>query len=359
MLRNSLKITLFLGVIYYLYSSGKIDFNAFNLNNIVLLKLVYAYILLLMVVFSGFIRLHILLSVQNITNNFIEYLKICYFSNFYNLALAGGMGTIGEDGILCSYLTKKHGKNKFTDIAATIFINRCCGLSALVIYAGIAMLISLQLLQQADFFNNIVLGYSVLLQALSFVALVLFGKAHKTIFYALAAVFSILNIYLAYYLNDHIMFYSWVALILVAYSLPKIKIEFIEQQFAKFYIFSTNKIRVFLAFCLSFIIHFFTFSAIYNIALALNIDLLISFKRILLASPPSLICNVIPLPANALGVGELVFDKIVNLTTTSGVVNGVMIFIMYRIIMYLVNLTSFVFGFVIGLKDSTVIPSRI
>ena len=351
---NLIKILIFFGVVWYLYASGKLDISLLSIKKISAHKIAYAYLLLISVVFLGFIRLFVLLSVQKINIKFLDYLRACYFSNFFNLALAGGMGTMGEDGILCSYLTKQYGKKKFSAFAATILINRCCGLLALVIYAGLSMLLSLQVLQQTTFFPSILLGYSILLQALSITGLILFMKLRREVFYILAGLLFLLNLALVLSIKIKFLYVSVFIMSVLSFLIPKIETDFFAKHIEKFHVFAHNKLKVLAAFTLSFLIHLLSFISIFQIAKALFPNISIKFGSILLASPPSLICNVIPLPANALGVGELVFDTIVNLTTSVNLINGVMIFIIYRLVMYFVNLTSFCISFVIGLSSYAV-----
>ena len=134
LLTQSLKILFSAGIIYWLISSGKLNFSA--LKN--LLSPGIASISLALVCLNLFFaseRWRILIKSQNIKTSSWPIMKLSLIGNFFNYAMPGG---VGGDVIKAYYFTKQNTGTKIVAITS-VLMDRVLGLYSMIILALVVM----------------------------------------------------------------------------------------------------------------------------------------------------------------------------------------------------------------------------
>lgn len=143
LLTQSLKILFSAGIIYWLISSGKLNFSA--LRNLLSPGIAAAALSLICLnLFLASERWRILLESQSIKTSSWELMKLSLIGNFFNYAMPGG---IGGDVIKAYYFTKQNAGAKVIAITS-VLMDRILGLYSMIIMAMIVMLFDMSHISQ-------------------------------------------------------------------------------------------------------------------------------------------------------------------------------------------------------------------
>ena len=97
---------------------------------------------------------------------------------------------------------------------------------------------------------------------------------------------------------------------------------------------------------LSIVVHGLALLGLALTAKGISIEEVPTFRQIWFAAPPATALNVVPLPANGLGVGEAAFDAMLRFCAGPGgeaLAGGAALFLSYRVLMTLAGLSGLPF----------------
>lgn len=173
-LSTSLKITIAVGIIFWLVQQDK-----FNISQMAIfitwdfLALSVAMMGLNLYMISE--RWRLLLSTQSLHPKSFELYKLTLIGIFFNFAMPGG---VGGDVVKAFYFYKDHPQSKAIAISS-VFVDRLLGLYTIIIMALLAMLFDIQHVMALDVLRNLFYFFTLIFFAFTIGLFCLFSKAPK------------------------------------------------------------------------------------------------------------------------------------------------------------------------------------
>ncbi len=138
----SLKVLLAAGIVYFLITSGKLDFNlllvALKENT---LSCIIGYILFIFIILGGALRWNEFLKIDPKYNgNYLQSVKLTYLGLFFNPLLPGA---VSGDFIKLYYTYRLNSETDKKHLLSTIFLDRLFGLTALLLLFGVSLIYGL------------------------------------------------------------------------------------------------------------------------------------------------------------------------------------------------------------------------
>lgn len=160
-LSTSIKVLIAVGLIYWLSTSGKFDWEM--LSGVLVSP--YSFVLLGLVGLNLLLnsyRWHLLLHSFSVKQSFYESFKLGLVGIFFNYAMPGGVG--GD--LVKGYYIVKSNPDKRTASATSILLDRLVGIASMAVMALVAILLSGDLLQKDWRLQSIGLSLSALVSGL-------------------------------------------------------------------------------------------------------------------------------------------------------------------------------------------------
>ncbi len=380
------KLAVIVGAFTYLIYTNKLNFSqlqgVFNQP----LYLILGIILSFLPMITCFVRYKYLLRAVGIDLPLSYTFRIGFIGCFFNTFMLGGMG---GDIVKIAYIIKDTGK-KSPAVAATM-IDRIIGLFGMISVAGLAILLSF-----ADIIDNaglhmLVIGVVGVIATVVFSAvtsLVALIKGRKTGYTIWGGILVLSLLVISYILHNfefipiqHVLgsvdsevllrsrvvvaigialVISFVSIIIVpscqeGKSLHNFVIklplgEFLMKFLSNFLMFKDDLAAVIFAYVLSVFLQFLNFIAFYFFSKCVILPHYPQLLDVFFAAPLSFVANSLPIPGGGLGVGEMAFNKLLELCKTPNgvsITGGAAIFLLWRFWNYLYGI---VFGLPLYLK---------
>ena len=325
-----------------------------------------------------FIRYKYLLRAVTIDLPLSYTIKIGFIGCFFNTFMLGAMG---GDVVKIAYIIKDTGKKSAT-IAAT-FVDRVLGLLGMISIAGLAMLMSFADILDNPGLHKLVVGVFAVLLVVLFSActgLTSLLKGRKAGYAVLAVESLLVCILVVFLLRDtsfvfveHIrgtfmpesllrgrlvvaavvaLLLAWLAVVILPSCLPgrslyrftterlplgKTLMGFINN----FLMFKDDLKALFYGYVLSFILQLLNFFSFYYLSKCVVLPAYPQLTDILFAAPLAFVVNTLPIPGGGLGVGEMAFNQLLELTRTpagQSITGGAAIFLLWRFWNYLLGI---------------------
>lgn len=285
---NILKISIAVGLIYWLVQDGKIDLSQLSLF-LDQPKLLAVNILYWVVVAVGFgsLRWHSLLRGVGIS---IKYLKVALFTLigfFFNTAMPGA---VGGDIIKAIYIIRSEGKNQKTPTLLTILLDRVVGLTGLFTIAFIGVLLNTGLFENP------------LLQGMAYLTVGIFG----------ALLLFFLAVFIPFGKNDLVAQ-------LLSKNIPGFSI--VKKVYDSFCEYRKAPLNLAMAWFLSVLIQGSAILYMWYIATLLGMTSAIEFGVFMSLIPLGVLTTALPLAPGGMGVGHVAFDRILSLVGIEGGAN--------------------------------------
>ncbi len=375
------KLAVIVGAFTYLISTNQLNFSQLKGVFGHPIELALGILLSFMPMVICFVRYKYLLRAVGINLPFSYTVRIGFIGCFFNTFMLGGMG---GDVVKIAYIIKDTGKKAAT-IAATM-IDRVIGLLGMISIAGLAMLMSF-----TDIIDNVGL-HMLVIGVLGVIATVFFStitalsaliKGRKA-GYIVWGVILILSFTLIYFLLrgfdfipiQHVLgsvdpevllrgrMVVAIAIALIISLLSVIIIpscqdgrslhnfvvrlplgKFFMNFISNFLMFKDDLGAIIMAYVLSFVLQLLNFFSFYFFSKCVLLQFYPQLTDLFFAAPLAFVANTLPIPGGGLGVGEMAFNKLLELCSTpegASITGGAAIFLLWRF-------WNYIFGIVIGL----------
>lgn len=305
MLKIILKFTLAIALLYWLVSSGKLDFSLVSKSFEVGPQWLIAYLTMISIAVIGAYRYKLLLEIKSSSRlPFLKVLSLNYIGLFFSSALPGG---VTGDLIKMIYIKKLDKEFNNTFLVTATLLDRIIGLSGLLFMAGFFSII---------YFSKLS-SLSPKISQLLFVNLFLFGG---TIIF--------LGILISPYKAQKIIINLFLKFPMIGKKIA----DLLEQIFS----LRENKKNVVICYMLSVFTHLLSILAFWTICSPFYTGHL-PFQYVFTLIPVGLISVAIPISPGGLGVGHVVFE---NLFSLINIKNGASFFNLF----YLCNLCENLLG---------------
>ncbi len=313
MIKTLLKFLLALALIFWLYSSGKLDLSLVKKSLAMGPQWIFAIILIAMQAFTGTYRYKILLQTKSKKQlSFIKLLPLNYIGLFFSSVLPGA---VTGDIVKVVYIKKHDPSLRKSSLVTLTLLDRLLGLIGLLILAGIFSLINYKTLTILSNKLSHLIQLNLILCAgsLSFFGLLIAGrKVQKVITHFL-------------------------------HKLPLVgkKISSIVEPLLSLH---ESRIELFNCIGLSIISQFFGILAFWIVSspfYQVKIPLSYAFSFI----PIGLIATAIPISPGGLGVGHILFA---NLFMLVGIDNGASLFNLFYLAAFLHNFSGVIPYLLVG-----------
>jgi len=159
-IKQIIKISIMVGILYYLYQKGLLDFTKVSKVISDPAILIFGILCMLSTALISVYRWRLLLAGQNIQIPFVQALKLTFIGMFFNTALPGA---VSGDVVKGYYIVKQQpdGKGK-SKAFATLLFDRIFGVSALSFIAFMAMLLNFSTMKESTALSTLVGFISIL-----------------------------------------------------------------------------------------------------------------------------------------------------------------------------------------------------
>jgi uncharacterized membrane protein YbhN (UPF0104 family) len=361
-----IKFGIVIGAVSYLIHSGKLDPSLITIQPGKSLNAVVALLLVFVPCIISITRWYFLLHSLGNKLSFYNVMRLGFIGCFFNTFM---FGAFGGDLVKIGYIVKE--TDQKTEAVASIFTDRICGLIGLLIIGGIAIAVNWQEVVNTPSLHIMALTLFTLLALLSLcliTAIISVVGGRKVSLVILAILILAQSLFLsrvvsiekvtALTFNVHIAILAdLVVAVITAILLPSLLPGGTLQKVVRekvpagktlmafidcFLAFRHKFGSLFIAILLSVLIQFSATLSIYFIAKTVGNPAKVS--HIFFAAPATFIANVLPVPLGGLGIGEGVFDALLQLcrTESGGIIKGgAVLFLGWR---FLIILFGLVFG---------------
>ena len=313
MIKTTLKFILALGLIFWLYNSGKLDLSLVKKSVSMGPEWIFAVILILFQALCGTLRYKILLETKSKNEfSFKKLLPLNYIGFFFSTVLPGA---VTGDIVKMVYIKKHDPTLSKTSLVTLTLLDRVLGLTGLLILAGFFSLINYKnLIILSDKISHLIhLNLLLCLGALIFFGVLISGRKMQKI--------------ITHFLH----------------KIPLIghKISNITEQLLSLH---ENRFDLFKCLGLSIVSQFFGILAFWIVSspfYQVKIPLSYTFSFI----PIGLIATAIPISPGGLGVGHVLFA---NLFMLVGIDNGASLFNLFYLAAFLHNFSGIIPYLLIG-----------
>lgn len=282
---------------------------------------------------------------------------------FFNATLLGGLGFVSEDAVRAAYLVKEKGRGSV--IVSASVVDRILGILGLMTLAVFALQVGWHQTVQSPELRTVAaaiygafatMGLSVLTGAVSL-------AIGRTAAIGVWAVFGgAVAVLLAMIWGDPLvpglmLLVSFVVAVTAPALLPgrglhRVIVERVWMGRAigsllEVFLDYRKRMRALLGgYALSIGVHVLSLSAIAVVALGISLEVVPTLRQVWFAAPPATVLNVVPLPANGLGVGEAAFDAMLRFCAAPDgdpLAGGAALYLSYRILLTLSGLSGLPF----------------
>ncbi len=376
-----IKLAVIVAAFSYLIKTNKLNFSQLQGVFDYPLYLALGIILSFAPMVMCFVRYKYLLRAVGIDLPLSYTVRIGFIGCFFNTFMLGSMG---GDVVKIAYIIKDTGKKSPT-IAATM-IDRIIGLFGMISVAGLAILLSFaDILGNTDLHTLIIAVTGIICTVLfsAVVSLTALLKGRKAgyvlwgVFAVLAGIFAVLLLgkfdfipiqHVAGTVDSEVLLRSrLVVAVLVALVISFASIiivpscqdgrilhglviklplgKFFMNFISNFLMYKDDLIAVILAYALSFILQLLNFFAFYFFSRCVILTHYPQLIDMFFAGPLAFVANTLPIPGGGLGVGEMAFNKLLELCRTpegASITGGAAIFLLWRF-------WNYIYGIVFGL----------
>jgi hypothetical protein len=289
--------------------------------------------------------------------------QVGFISWFFNTTLLGGLGFASGDAIKAAYLVRD--KNSASAVIGATLIDRALGLLGLMTLAVFALQIGWEQTVPSPQMRRVAAAiYGVFATAglalvLAVIALA-FGRQVAVVAWAVSgglATALLAMIWDTLWLPALLMVIPVVVAVVAPALLPGNPFHrFIVDRvwfgkaiggFLEALLGYRQRIGTLLgAYGLSILVHAISLLALALVARGITIEEAPSLRQIWFAAPPATALNVVPLPANGLGVGEAAFDSMLRLCAGADgnpLTGGAALYLSYRVLLTLSGLSGLPF----------------
>lgn len=273
-----LKILFAAGILYWLATSGKLNFRA--LQNLLTWQLGLPCLLLIFVnLVLASERWRILLRTQGIHEGPWPIFKLSMIGSFFNFAMPGG---VGGDVVKAYYFTKDHKGTKVLAVTS-IFMDRVLGLYSMIAMALVVMFYD---------FNHVVTVPTL-----------------YSLFYLVSLLFVLCSFGLALVFSKKIYNKSWLKNILIKLPFSAKTLKLYESM----HLYGSSGKSVLLVIVISFFAQLSSILFLSVAGIAAGID--VPLKTYFLVAPLGFMATAIPISPAGIGVGQAAFYFLFNLHT--------------------------------------------
>ncbi len=365
------KLLLVVGAFTYLIATGKLTYSdlarSFEHPGFLFLGIIGAFVPMLLC----FVRYHLLLLALDIDLGLREVFRLGFIGCFFNTFMLGGMG---GDVVKVAYIMRDTGKK--APVIASATVDRVLGLSGMIIIGGLAMLLALDdVLATPSLHKLVVAVFSVLavliLCSITSIATLLRNRKWGAIVWGMILVGGVYAIYKLLngiefnpvkspgeIVSDEVLMRGRITLaiagglftsLLCIFIMPSLQPgrsleRFISNKiplgsnlmsFIKSLLeYQNNLGTLAISMILSLFTHGTNMTALYFFSRAVDLEQAPSFADIFFAAPVAFVANALPVPGGGAGIGETVFNELLELCRSDAglpIVGGASIFVLWRV----------------------------
>lgn len=355
----------------YLIGTGKLNLHdiisSLSHPGYVLLGILFTFIPMLV----SFVRYHYLLKALEIDLGIGEVFRLGFIGCFFNTFMLGGMG---GDVVKVAYIMRDTGKR--APVIASATVDRILGLTGMIFIGGFTMLYALEeILATPSLHKLAVAVFSVIcimiLCGISSILTLLRGRMWGFVIWGIMLVCGVISAYLLLeggefnpvqspgeVVSAEVLLKSRISVAVMAglfcsliciFIMPSLQPGRTLEKFVSNKLPLGKNLMSFInslleyhnnlgslagGLFLSFITHGTNMTALYFFSQAIDLEQMPKLVDIFFAAPIAFVANALPVPGGGVGVGEVVFNNLLEMCRSAGnepITGGASIFILWRV----------------------------